>query len=111
MPVILTIGFHQEYDPPLSRLREVLGRLKEFRGEDWKGVHITCADTEWSLGTDASGLVVWMNESYTVHGHGKPRHMRRVPRARVLALWELLAAGRIAEIEQEPWLSGDGSRA
>lgn len=56
-----------------------------------------------SLSAHESGLLVWDNASGS-----PPRHMRGVSRARVLELWAKLAAGRIDEIEEEPWSPGRG---
>ena len=111
MAVFLTLGYREEHNPSPARLRYVLAHMEEFEGAEGFGVSLTCADTEWSLGTDRSGRAVWMNLSYTFHGRGRPRHMRDVPPDRVFSLWGLLTAGRLDEIEREPWLPGAGHRA
>jgi hypothetical protein len=103
----LTIGYREERNPPSARWRELLDHLEEFEDdEEPTAVSLTCADTEWCLGTFVSGHTVWMNLSYARLGHGQPRHMAGVPRDKVFALWELLAAGRFDEIDREPWLPG-----
>lgn len=107
--MILTLGFREECDPSSDRLREVLDNLEEFEDEEVPGVSLSCGETEWSLGTFADGLTIWMNLSYARFGYGQPRHMRGVPREKVFELWGLLATGRFAEIERESWLPGDGS--
>jgi hypothetical protein len=108
MGTFLTLGDREEHDPSPARLREVLDRVEDFEGEEGSGVDLTCADTEWSLGTFPDGRVVWMNLSYATFGSGRPRHMAGVPREKVLALWQLLAAGKIEQIEREPWQPGYG---
>lgn len=108
MGVFLTLGFQEEHNPTPARLREVLDRLEQFEGSEGFGVSLTCDQTEWSLGTDRTGLVVWLNHSYTSGGPGSPRHLRGASREQVFALWCQLAAGHLAEIEQLPWLPGDG---
>lgn len=109
--MILTLGFREECDPSEDRLREVLDNLEDLEDDEVPGVYLTCGNTEWSLGTFADGLTIWMNLSYGRFGYGQPRHMRGVPREKVLALWRLLAAGRFDEIDREPWQPGDGGRA
>ncbi len=54
---------------------------------------------------------MWMNLSYLVFGYGHPRHMLNAPPDKALALWEMLAAGKIDEIEREPWRPGYGPNA
>src|SRR4051794_33053046 len=111
MAVFLTLGYEEERDPSRSRLRDVLDSMEEFEGVEGFGVSLTCAETEWSLQTDRTGHAIWLNLSYTFHGHGQPRHMRHVTREQMLLLWELLLSGRLSEIEREPWLPGDGHQA
>jgi hypothetical protein len=110
MGMILTIGDSSECDPSPERLREALARLDEDWPEDAFRVSLTCGDTEWSLGTSPDGLTVWMNEGSGWSRFGRPRHMTGVSRDKVLALWGLLAAGRLADIEREPWQPGDAPR-
>jgi hypothetical protein len=60
-------------------------------------------ESEWCLGVYEGGLLVWENlES------GAPRHMKAVPREKVLRLWMALSRGELSLIEGEPWLPGYG---
>ena len=104
---ILTVGHSSVGDPSPVRLREALAWLDGNVPEDAPSVSLSCGDTEWSLGTFPDGLTIWMNQRYDHYGYGRPRHMVGVPREKVLALWKLLAAGRLADIERELWLPGD----
>lgn len=61
-------------------------------------------ESGWTLSAHESGVLVWEN----VESGASPRHMRGVPRERILDLWIRLAAGLLAELEQEPWRAGDG---
>ena len=58
-----------------------------------------------ALRATASGLLVWENGEDETH---PPRHMTGVSRARVLALWLLLADGDVAAVDAKPWLPGYG---
>lgn len=108
MAVILTLGYREEHNPSLDRLQYVLAHLTEFEGEEGFGICLTCADTEWSLGIDRSGVAIWLNLGHTSHGRGQPRQMREVAPERLLELWKLLEAGHLDEIEKQPWLQGHG---
>jgi hypothetical protein len=90
-------------DPPGERLRELLQSLDIEDGE-----HPDVAlrhETEWCLSVFPSGLLVWENVEDT---DDRPRHMKGVPREKVLALWLDLARGNVAAVEAEPWLPGYG---
>jgi hypothetical protein len=101
--VVLTGGYREYRDAPPSQWREVLDSLEEYEDdEEPTCVSLTSLDTEWSLGTFINGHTVWMNL-----GRGGAQHMSEVPRERVFALWELLAAGRVEDIDREPWRPGD----
>jgi len=108
MGVFLDVGYREEHDPSESRLSDVLEHMEDHEGAEGFGVSLTCSQTEWSVYTEKTGLARWLNLSYTSHGNGAPRHMRQVSREKVLALWKLLAAGKIEDIEREPWQPGPG---
>jgi hypothetical protein len=90
-----------EAEPPVERLRALLHEL-DVQSEDIEhpDVSLTHA-TEWCLSAFSSGLLVWEN----LEGDN-PKHMKGVPREKVLALWLKLAEGDIAAVEAEPWLPG-----
>jgi hypothetical protein len=94
-----------EREPSVGRLREVLAEL-EYDDPEHPDVSLT-HESGWSLSASGSGLLVWEN----VETDAPPRHMRDVPRERVLQLWLRLARGWIDEIEREPWQPGYGGRA
>ena len=56
-------------------------------------------ESEWCLEYYISGLLIWENLE-----ENEPRHRNTVPPEEVLRLWHKSAAGRIAEIDGEPWL-------
>ena len=106
MGTFLTVGWSEEPNPTPVRLRDALNRVKEYQCEEGLCVSLTCDDTEWSVATFADGLTVWLNLGCDQLGYGYPRHMSGITRDKVFALWELLAAGQLAEIEAEPWRPG-----
>lgn len=61
-------------------------------------------ESGWSLSAFPSGLIVWEN----VEEGGDPRHMKAVPKHKVLELWRRLANGEIEVIDAEPWQHGYG---
>lgn len=102
------MGFHvttrwggDEANPNVERLREVLAEL-DAEDDEHPCVSLT-HESEWSLGAYPNGLLVWENVE-----DGEPRHLNNVARERVLTLWLELAAGRVDEVESEPWLQGYG---
>lgn len=62
-------------------------------------------ESGWSLSAFPSGLLVWEN----VESDAAPRHMSGVSRERVLSLWLALAAGDIAQVEENEWRAGYGN--
>jgi hypothetical protein len=89
-----------ESDAKPERMREVLAELAT-EDDEHPSVALT-HESEWSLGAYTGGLLVWEN----VGDDTPPRHLNGVSAERVLGLWQKLAAGRVAEIEAEPWLAG-----
>ncbi len=89
-----------ERDVTIERMREILSELDAVDIEH-PNVALT-HETEWALGVYSKGLVIWEN----VERDNEPRHMNEVSRDRVLDLWIKLSAGKITEIDTEPWLPG-----
>jgi hypothetical protein len=61
---------------------------------------------EWS-GADG-GLLVF--STTTAERSDASRHLADISRERTLELWQMLAEGRLGELERQPWLPGNGSR-
>lgn len=62
-------------------------------------------ESGWCISAFPSGLIVFENVET---GEG-PWHMRSVPAARTLELWEALAAGKHLELLSLSWVAGYGS--
>ena len=91
-----------ERDPPISifpsLLDELVVRLDDKEHTSISVIH----ESEWGLGVYHGGYVTWEN----VEGDGEPRHMRNVPREKVLALMEMAATGDLSSLEAEQWEAG-----
>jgi hypothetical protein len=88
-----------EDNPSPAVMRRFLDELDpsdEEHGAAW-----VAEDLERSLEWNVDGRLVFGDES------SGPRHMLNVSKDRVVKLWQLLAEGRIAEIEREPWAPGN----
>ena len=59
-------------------------------------------ESGWSLTAHGNGHVTFEN----VEEDGDPRHMRDVPRDKVLELMRLVAAGDIEAVSREDWQPG-----
>ena len=94
---------NMESDPPLDSLAELLAELDPADTE-----HVDVAvehESGWYLSARIGGHVVWEDVE---EGGPPPRHMTRVPAAKILELWTRLAQGDLAAIEAEPWRPGYG---
>jgi hypothetical protein len=89
--------------PSVEQMRAALAELdaEDVEQPDTSLEH----ESGWGLSAFGSGALVWEN----VESDELPRHMKGLTRERVLELWLKLAAGKIAEIDEEPWLPGYGS--
>ena len=85
-------------DPALNTLPSLLAEL-DTRPEDIEHGSVSLThETEWCLSAARGGYVVLEHLE-----NGGERHMNAVPRAEILRMWELLAVGKIAELESLPW--------
>jgi hypothetical protein len=92
-----------EREPSVEYLRNLLQSL-DIADHEHPDVSLT-HETGWALSAFSSGLVLFEN----VEGEdNSARHMKNVPRDKVLLLWIKLAQGELAEVEAEPWLLGHG---
>lgn len=91
-----------ESDPVLSTLPSLLDELCE-QPEDQEHTSVSVIhESEWGLGIYIGGYVTFEN----VEGEGEPRHMRDVPRPKLIEMMEALARGDLDALEREPWLAG-----
>ena len=91
-----------ESDPPLSVMSTLLDEL-EVRLEDEEHTSVSVIhESEWGLGISTGGYVTFEH----VEGNGQPRHMRGVPRPKLLELMRSMAAGDLVALEREPWRPG-----
>jgi len=68
--------------------------------QEHKSVSVT-HESEWCLGAQRGGYIVFENLEV-----GEPRHMSDVSPEKIIALWQLLAAGDLSALENEPWKPG-----
>lgn len=92
-----------EASPSVERMRAILAELDvpDMEHPDTWLTH----ESGWTLSADENGRVVLEHLEATEPS----RHMRDVPRERVLELWLLLAAGNIDEVQRAPWQPGAGN--
>lgn len=88
-------------EPPLVALRTLLAELKDRPEDSEHGSVALTHESEWCISVSRGGYVIFENlES------GGERHMKNVPEAEILRMWEQLAAGEIAKLAALPWLPG-----
>lgn len=83
-------------DPSVERMKEVLAELDtpdDEHPDAWLE-----DESGWCLIAYAAGTVVWEHPEL-----GTPKHMRGVPRSKVLELWLKLSRGEHESIIAEPW--------
>jgi hypothetical protein len=59
-----------------------------------------------TLGPYEGGFLIWEKLGAVSHG---ARHMRNIPKEKVLELWRKLSQGKVDEINEELWAPGYGS--
>ena len=88
--------------PSIETLRQVLATRNI---EDQEHPDVSLAhESGWCLSAFFNGLLVWENAEEQSEG----RHMARVPREKVLELWQALAHGDLERVEAEAWVAGYG---
>jgi hypothetical protein len=90
-----------EAEPSAVKMLTTLCEL-DVHDEEHPDVALT-HESEWCLSAFEGGLLVWENLQ-----RGEPRHMRDVPRDKVLKLWLALSRGDLSAVEKESWLPGYG---
>ena len=93
-----------EDNPPLEKLSDLYDELCTADAEHG---HVAVVDdeTQWCLSASRDGCVVL--EQLGTRGR-TARHMRSLPKQRVLNLWLRLAQGEIDGLLSEDWRSGYG---
>jgi hypothetical protein len=84
-----------------SPLPALATRLARSVGELHRERHVT------DHGREEDPTVVF--ENLSTYGEGPKRHMKPVPKEKVLELWKRLIDGDIEGVLREPWQAGYGS--
>ena len=88
-----------ESSPPLAILPRLLDELATADAEH--GDVALTHESEWCISVSRSGCVVLEHLE-----HGEPRHMRNLPREKILDLLARLAHGELATVQAELWNPG-----
>jgi hypothetical protein len=92
-----------ERDPALSELPMLLRELDDRVEDKEHGSVGMTHESEWNISVTRGGHVIFENVE-----EGEPRHLKGVSDSKILDLWTKLAAGKIDEIQSEPWMPGYG---
>ena len=92
---------NMDSDPPLSVLPALLAELSERPDDTEHGRVALTHETEWCISVSRGGHVIFENLE-----DGGERHLTGVSDAQILLMWEDLAAGRIAKLQENPWVPG-----
>jgi hypothetical protein len=102
MVVYLTKRWGETVDNPDKG--QLAAALEELRTSDSEHPDCWLSDENgWTISAFDSGLVILENAET---GEG-PWHMRGVSKPEIVRLWGLLASGKLDEIRQSSWLSGN----
>jgi hypothetical protein len=90
---------------PAPSLEMLPGLYDELRTADREhgDVSVTDEESAWVLSAHRNGVVVLENLE-----NGGERHMKDVPKQKVLELWRTLIAGDLDALLGEPWTPGYG---
>ncbi|MDE1716389.1 hypothetical protein PWG14_28375 [Chromobacterium amazonense] len=88
-------------DPPISDLPRLLDELLDRPEDVEHGAVAVTHESEWSISVARGGYVLFEHLE-----NGGERHMLEVQDEDILRMWQLLAAGEIAELELFPWKPG-----
>ena len=88
-------------EPSLTSLRPLLAELEDRPEDTEHGSVALTHESEWCITVSRGGYVIFENLET-----GGARHMKNVPEAAILRMWEQLAAGEIAQLEALLWLPG-----
>jgi hypothetical protein len=91
-----------DVDPPIESLEDLLKEL-EIEDEEHPDVSVRHDETQWCLSAFPGGLLIWGNVE---DEDGHARHLKNVPREKVLELWTKLTKGELSSINSEPWING-----
>ena len=92
-----------ERDPALSAFPKLLDELGDNSSDREHNLVSVTHESEWTISASPAGHVIFENVE-----EGEPSHLRNVPQDKLLDLWTKLAAGKIAELNAEPWVKGYG---
>lgn len=89
-----------DHNPPVAVLASLVEELAEVDDEH---PDVAVSDESgWTLSAYAGGRVVWEN----VEDDDEARHLDGVRRQQLLVMFERVAAGDLAWIEENPWMPG-----
>ncbi len=88
-------------EPSLASLRPLLAELEDRPEDTEHGSVALTHESEWCITVSRGGYVVFENLET-----GGAKHMKSVPEAEILRMWEQLAAGEIVQLEALLWQPG-----
>jgi hypothetical protein len=88
-------------DPPLEQLPMLLAELDKRPEDTEHGSVALTHESEWCLSVARGGYVVFEHLE-----NGGERHMNSVSPEDIIRMWNLLAVGRIADLEAMAWAPG-----
>lgn len=92
---------NMDSDPPLTALPALLAELGERHDDPEHGSVALIHETEWCMSVSGGGYVIFENLE-----DGGERHLTGISDAQVLQMWEHLAAGHFAKLQELPWKLG-----
>jgi hypothetical protein len=92
--------------PTVEEMRKFLDKL-DIDDPEHCEVWLSRTESDWTLACHPYHEVVFVNDEENI----PPRHLTNVSRDKMLMLWQNLAAGKLEELEKEPWLPGYTSQS